>query len=141
MNELGPYIKGFFIVLFRKLFGKDIGDLFNNTTVQVISISIILIGIGLIIYDLVKKYKYNKENNNTNEMISIKNGSDKTEIIKKDPMSRPDYAGEETGPCPVCGHSILIARKSRKTGELYFGCAAPKYGPKRGCNFKGCRSH
>ena len=40
-------------------------------------------------------------------MISIKNGSDKTEIIKKDPMSRPDYAGEETGPCPVCGHSIL----------------------------------
>jgi uncharacterized membrane protein len=56
MHELGPYIKGFFIVLFRKLFGKDIGDLFNNTIIQAILIIIILIGIVVIIYDLVRKY-------------------------------------------------------------------------------------
>lgn len=61
--------------------------------------------------------------------------------MKKNPMDRPSERGEKTGPCPKCGFPEVVARKSRKTGELYFGCARPKQGPFRGCNFKGCRSH
>ena len=56
MHELGPYIKVIFMVLFRRLFGKDMGDLSNNTIIQAILIIIILIGIIVIIYDLVRKY-------------------------------------------------------------------------------------
>jgi hypothetical protein len=33
--------------------------------------------------------------------------------------------------------SPTVARRSRKTSELYFGCG----GFLRGCRFKGCRSH
>lgn len=59
----------------------------------------------------------------------------------KDPMDRPMERGEKTGPCPNCGYPVVVARKSRQTGELYFGCARPKRGRYKGCNFKGCRSH
>ena len=61
--------------------------------------------------------------------------------MAKNPMDRPEYRGEKSGPCPNCGYPEVVARKSRKTGELYFGCARPKKGPTTGCNFKGCRSH
>ena len=142
VNEFWPGIKVFFIVLFRKIFGKDIGNFFDNNFVSGISLCIISVGFIVIIYDLVIKYKHKNNNNtNTNKEITVNNEEDMSKEIKKDPMSRPDYSGEETGPCPVCEYPIVIARKSRKTEELYFGCAAPKYGPKRGCNFKGCRSH
>ena len=43
-------------------------------------------------------------------------------------MERPDFRGEKTGPCPLCGYPVVVARKSRKTGELYFGCTRPKGG-------------
>lgn len=59
----------------------------------------------------------------------------------KNPMDRPTVRGEKTGPCPLCNYDEVVARKSRKTGELYFGCARPKRGRNMGCNFKGCRSH
>jgi len=58
----------------------------------------------------------------------------------KNPMNRPSYWKEVGGPCPLCG-GPTVARKSRKTGELYFGCARPKRGRTSGCPFKGCRSH
>ena len=61
--------------------------------------------------------------------------------IKKDPMDRPDFWKQETGPCPKCGCPVVVARQSRTTTELYFGCARPKVGPRGGCNFKGCRRH
>ena len=54
----------------------------------------------------------------------------------KDPMERPSNRFEKGGPCPKCG-APTIARKSNKTGELYFGCTKK---PEE-CNFKGCRSH
>jgi prevent-host-death family protein len=63
------------------------------------------------------------------------------ERLRKDPMDRPRHRGEKGPPCPKCGWSETVGRKSRVTGELYFGCARPKRGPKGGCNFKGCRSH
>jgi len=144
IHELGPWIKSFFMVLGRKLFGKDIESIFNNTIVQVISLFIVLIGIIVIINDLINKYKHENNTNNSDNLLPVEPhpilGPSPRED-NKDPMSRPECAGEETGPCPVCGYPKVVARKSRKTGELYFGCAAPKYGPKRGCNFKGCRSH
>jgi len=59
----------------------------------------------------------------------------------KNPMDRPAMRGEKAGPCPNCGYPEVVARKSRKTGELYFGSARPKQGRYKGCNFKGCRSH
>jgi hypothetical protein len=61
--------------------------------------------------------------------------------MTKNPNDRPDFWKEKGGPCPNCGWPETVAQKSRKTGELYFGCARPKQGPKHGCNFKGCRSH
>ncbi len=59
----------------------------------------------------------------------------------KNPMDRPDYRKEKGGPCPNCRWHETVARKSRTTGELYFGCSRPKKGRAEGCNFKGCRSH
>lgn len=59
----------------------------------------------------------------------------------KDPDSKPDYRGQRGGRCPKCKRADTVARKSRKTGELYFGCTAPKRGQSDGCNFKGCRTH
>ena len=61
--------------------------------------------------------------------------------MKKNPMDRPETRDEKTGPCPKCGFDFVVARKSNITDELYFGCARPKQGRERGCNFKGCRSH
>ncbi|MBL8214680.1 MAG: hypothetical protein JNK87_28420 [Bryobacterales bacterium] len=59
----------------------------------------------------------------------------------KDPMEQPSYRGEKAGPCPNCDWPETVARQSRTTKELYFGCARPKRGPAEGCNFKGRRSH
>jgi len=59
----------------------------------------------------------------------------------KDPMERPTTHKEKAGPCPKCGWHETVARKSRTTDELYFGCSRPKHGRTGGCNFKGCRSH
>jgi hypothetical protein len=59
----------------------------------------------------------------------------------KNPVESPDRRGEKGGPCPKCGWPETVARRSRKTKELYFGCARPKAGRTKGCNFKGCRSH
>jgi len=61
--------------------------------------------------------------------------------MPKNPMDRPERRGEKTGPCPKCGYPEVVARQSRTTGELYFGCARPKMAKGLGCNFKGCRSH
>jgi prevent-host-death family protein len=61
--------------------------------------------------------------------------------LRKDSMDRPSYQGEKGGPCPKCEWPETVSRKSRTTGELYFGCARPKRGRTGGCNFKGCRSH
>ncbi len=60
----------------------------------------------------------------------------------KTPYSRPDFRGERaTGPCPDCGYPYVYARRSFRTGELYFCCGSTKmYNPKK-CNFKGCRSY
>ena len=57
------------------------------------------------------------------------------EISVKDPMERPANPQDKSGPCPLCG-SPTKARRSRKTGELYFGCTNYP-----NCTFKGCRSH
>jgi DNA-3-methyladenine glycosylase I len=57
------------------------------------------------------------------------------------PMQRPTEWKEKGGPCPICRWPETRARRSRTTGELYFGCARPKRGPRGGCPFKGCRSH
>ena len=61
--------------------------------------------------------------------------------MNPNPMDRPNFHQQKTGPCPKCGYPEVVARKSRKTGELYFGCNRPKQGRNKGCNFKGCRSH
>lgn len=37
----------------------------------------------------------------------------------KDPMDRPTEWREKSGPCLKCGYPEVVARKSRKTGELY----------------------
>lgn len=60
---------------------------------------------------------------------------------RTNPYSKPGSWKEKGGPCPKCGWHETVARKSRVTGELYFGCARPKRGRTAGCNFKGCRSH
>lgn len=60
--------------------------------------------------------------------------------MPKDAMQQPDYWKEKGSSCPKCG-ADTVARKSRKTGELYFGCTRAKRGATGGCNFKGCRSH
>lgn len=60
--------------------------------------------------------------------------------LLKDPMAHPDFHGQRGGPCPLC-MADTVARKSRTTGELYFGCTRPKRSATGGCNFKGCRSH
>jgi len=60
---------------------------------------------------------------------------------RPNPMERPTSWKEKGGPCPICKWPETVARRSRTTGELYFGCARPKHGPKGGCPFKGCRSH
>lgn len=54
----------------------------------------------------------------------------------KDPMAMPGHQGEVGGPCPLCG-SETVARQSRTTGELYFGCTNFA----AGCRFNGSRSH
>ena len=64
--------------------------------------------------------------------------------MPKDPKEAPERRGEKGGPCPACKlyYDIevpTVARKSKKTGELYFGC--PNYGPPYYCTFTGCRSH
>lgn len=61
--------------------------------------------------------------------------------MPKDPMKLPDFWKQKGGPCPTCGWPETIARRARKTHELYFGCPRPKKGPKEGCNFKGSRSY
>ena len=53
---------------------------------------------------------------------------------------RPSFWKEKGPACPLCG-APTVGRRSRKTGELYFGCTRPKRGAKGGCPFKGCRSH
>jgi hypothetical protein len=61
--------------------------------------------------------------------------------MQKDAMERPATWKERGGLCPECREkgikSPTVARRSRKTSELYFGCE----GFLRGCRFKGCRSH
>lgn len=67
----------------------------------------------------------------------------KVSVTAKDPMDRPEQAGEFGGRCPDCklrGTDVpTIARRSRVTHELYFGC--PNFGPPHYCRFNGCRSH
>ena len=60
---------------------------------------------------------------------------------RPNPVETPASWKQKGGPCPICKWPETVARRSRTTGELYFGCARPKRGPKGGCPFKGCRSH
>jgi hypothetical protein len=62
--------------------------------------------------------------------------------METDPRSRPQVRGERGGACPECKKRLgievpTIARRSKKTHELYFGCRNFMLG----CRFNGSRSH
>ena len=48
--------------------------------------------------------------------------------LPKDPSDRTSYRGEEGAPCPSCEGHETVGRKSRATGEDYFGYSRPKRG-------------
>ena len=131
IHEFLPAINYAVAKHFKRIFGIDLNSILYSYYVLYI---LIIVVSAIIVYEVYCRYYRSDDNSNTLIAI-VGTGIDDDEDVnvnKGDPMSLPSYKGEKSGPCPVCGHPIVIARQSRKTGELYFGCAAPKYGQTRG---------
>jgi amino acid permease len=142
---MGHFVLSLILKAIEFIFGEDLKKYFDKHSDKVwytfleIIILIGFIVIVILLYGIIRsKHKYS--NNNYNDSRYSSDMIDRNNI--KDPFSLPDYKGEKaSGACPMCGYSIVVAKKSFKTGELYFSCASTKKDKMRSCNFNGRRSY
>lgn len=142
---MGHFIISLILKAIELIFGGGSRKYYDNNSDKVWYVFLgftIFVGIAVIVtlmYGLIKSI--NKEENKYSYKYISKNTDTDVNNIK-DPFSRPVFSGEKaSGSCPICGYPVVVAKRSYKTGELYFRCASTKKDNGRSCNFKGCRSY
>lgn len=142
---MGHFLISLVLKAIELIFGGGLREYYDNNSAKAWYVFLgiaIFMGIAVIIilmYGLIKSM--NKEENKYSYKYISKNNDTETYNIK-DPFSRPGFSGEKaSGSCPMCGYPVVVAKRSYKTGELYFRCASAKKDDGRSCGFKGCRSY
>ncbi len=125
------------------LFGKDFEKYFEkySSANWYRIVQIVIIMAVLYVFYYIARISIGMYKGKSDYLIISPDKENEVNTSAKTPYSRPDFKGQiATGSCPKCGYPYVYAKRSWRTGELYFSCGSTKTNNKM-CNFKGCRSY